>query len=106
MTQANKKHPDPLKKTPPRRDRLEARVAREQKILFQKAADLQGKSLTDFLIHSAWQEALKTIQEHETLILSAQDQTVFMETLLAYTSPNEALRSAARQYRQNHPHEK
>ena len=86
------------KKSSPKRDRLEARIPSEQKSLFQKAADLQGKSLTEFLINSAQQEALKTIREYEILKLGNEDQRVFMEALLNYDVPNEALRSAAKQY--------
>lgn len=88
----------PKKKSLQRRERLEARVAREQKSLFQRAADLQGKSLTDFLIHSAQQEALKTIREYESIILGREDQRILMDALLACETPNEALRSAAKQY--------
>ena len=89
-----------VKKKALRRDRLEARVAREQKSLFQRAADLQGKSLTDFLIHSAQQEALKTIREYNNIILSKEDQNLLMDALFNYNAPNEALRAAAKQYLQ------
>ena len=103
MTHPHKKHPTvPVRKKILRRERLEARVAREQKSLFQRAADLQGKSLTDFLIHSAQQEALKTIREYENIILSKEDQNLLMEALFSYDAPNEALRSAAKQYLQTH----
>ncbi|MBX9805401.1 MAG: DUF1778 domain-containing protein [Alphaproteobacteria bacterium] len=81
-----------------KRDRLEARVPKEQKSLFQKAADLQGKTLTEFLINSAQQEALRTIREYEIITLGKEDQRIFMEALLNYEVPNEALRSAAKQY--------
>ena len=81
-----------------KRGRLEARVPLEQKSLFQKAADLQGKSLTEFLINSAQKEALKTIREYEVITLGKKDQRIFMDALLSYETPNEALRSAAIQY--------
>jgi len=92
-------HP-PMKKKNLRRDRLEARLAKEQKSLFQRAADLQGRSLTDFIIHSAQQEALKTIQEYENIILGKEDQRILMDALLNDKAPNNALRSAAREYSQ------
>ena len=94
---AKDQHP-PVKKQNFRRDRLEARVAREQKSLFQRAADLQGKSLTEFLIHSAQQEALKTIREYESIVLGKEDQRVLMDALLNYEIPNKALQIAAKEY--------
>lgn len=36
--------------TKPRDERLEARVSRDQKALFQRAAELQGRTLTDFVV--------------------------------------------------------
>lgn len=98
MGHALKNQHPPVKKQNLRRDRLEARVAREQKSLFQRAADLQGKSLTEFLIHSAQQEALKTIREYESIILGKEDQRVLMDALLNYEIPNKALRAAAKEY--------
>src|SRR3990167_6440077 len=98
MEHAVKNHHPSVKKQNSRRDRLEARVAREQKSLFQRAADLQGKSLTEFLIHSAQQEALKTIREYETIVLGKEDQRVLMDALLNYEIPNKALQIAAKEY--------
>lgn len=98
MGHALKNQHPPVKKQNLRRDRLEARVAREQKSLFQRAADLQGKSLTEFLIHSAQQEALKTIREYESIALGKEDQRVLMDALLNYETPNKALRAAAKEY--------
>jgi uncharacterized protein (DUF1778 family) len=33
-------------------ERLEARITKEQKEIFQRAAELQGRTLTDFVISS------------------------------------------------------
>lgn len=68
------------------------------KVSFQKAADLQGKTLTEFLIHSAQQEALRTIREYEIIMLGKEDTRIFIAALEANEVPNEALRSAAKQY--------
>ena len=38
-------------------ERLEARVSREQKALFQRAAEIQGRTLTDFMIASVHEAA-------------------------------------------------
>jgi GNAT superfamily N-acetyltransferase len=47
--------------------RLEARVADDQKALFQRAADLAGRSLTDFVVSSAQEIATRTVHEREVL---------------------------------------
>jgi uncharacterized protein (DUF1778 family) len=81
-------------------ERLEARISREQKELFQRAADIQGRTLTDFVISSLQESAKRAIQEHEMMILSVRDQEVFVETLLNPPNPSEKLRTAAQRYKQ------
>ncbi|HEV8578093.1 MAG TPA: DUF1778 domain-containing protein, partial [Thermoanaerobaculia bacterium] len=63
------------KKAParPRSERLEARISREQKALFQRAAELQGRTLTDFVIASVHESALKAIAELEAIRLNVAD---------------------------------
>lgn len=79
--------------------RLEARVSDQQKILFQHAADLAGRSLTDFIISSVQEVAARTVREHEVLTLSGRDRQVFIDALLKPPAPSRRLRQAARRYR-------
>jgi uncharacterized protein (DUF1778 family) len=83
----------------PATDRVEARVNSELKRLFQRAADLQGLTLSDFLISSLRQAALRTLKEHGLIRLSDRDAALFVRTLLKPPAPNAALRQAARRYR-------
>src|SRR5437588_13066613 len=80
-------------------DRLEARVDPELKELFQRADDLQGVSLSDFLISSLRQAAIKTVQEHDLIRLGRRDSAAFAAALLAPPGPNRRLKAAARRYR-------
>ncbi|WP_066375608.1 type II toxin-antitoxin system TacA family antitoxin [Anabaena sp. CA = ATCC 33047] len=82
-------------------ERLEARITKEQKELFQRAADIQGRTLTDFVISSVLKAANEVIQENEMMVLSRQDQEVFVEALLNPPAPSEKLRAAAQRYKQN-----
>lgn len=82
-----------------RSSRLEARLTAEQKALFQHAADLAGRSLTDFVLSSAQEAALRTVREHEILSLSGSDRQVFLDTLLHPPAPNKRLRQAAERYK-------
>lgn len=82
-------------------ERLEARISKEQKELFQRAADIQGRSLTDFVISSVLDAAKRAIQEHEMMALSVRDREVFVEALLSPSEPSDKLRTAAQRYKQN-----
>ena len=79
--------------------RLEARLTDEQKALLQHAADLTGRSLTEFVVSSAQEVAARTVREHEVLTLSGLDRQVFIDALLKPISPSKRLRQAARRYK-------
>lgn len=80
--------------------RLEARVSPEIKALWQKAADLEGRTLTDFVIASVQAAALKTIEQHQVLQLGLEDSEAFVNALLNPPKPNQALKAAALRYKQ------
>ncbi len=81
-----------------RAERLEARISRRQKDLFQRAAELQGRTLTDFVVSSAHEAAVRAIEEMQTIRLNAQDSRTFAEALLNPRKPPARLRAAARRY--------
>jgi uncharacterized protein (DUF1778 family) len=83
-----------------KRERLEARVSAEQKAVLQRAADLEGRSLSDFLIESAQRRAEEVIREHEVIRLSVRDSLLFAEALLNPPAPSERLRAAFARYRE------
>jgi len=80
--------------------RLEARVDPEIKALWQKAADLEGRTLTDFVIASVQAAACKVIEQHQILKLSVEDSEAFVNALLNPPKPNDALKAAALRYKQ------
>ncbi|HXW25250.1 MAG TPA: DUF1778 domain-containing protein [Xanthobacteraceae bacterium] len=82
-----------------RGERLEARISRDQKRLFQRAAELQGRTLTDFVVSSAHEAAVRTIGEMQIIRLSADDSKTFAQALLNPREPIDTLRTAARRYR-------
>jgi uncharacterized protein (DUF1778 family) len=88
-----------LASVPVRKERFEARISNEQKALFKRAAELQGRTLTDFVIASAHDAAVRTIEEMEIIRLSAADSRVFAEALLNPRQPPAELREAAQRYR-------
>jgi uncharacterized protein (DUF1778 family) len=84
---------------PTKTARLETRLTAEQKALFQRAADLTGRSLTDFILSSAHEVAARTVREHDVLTLSGQDRDLFVRILLQPPAPNRRLRQAATRYK-------
>ena len=79
--------------------RLEARITKQQKALFLRAAELTGRSLTAFVVASAQETASRTLREHDTLMLSTLDRKAFVEALLHPPVPAARLRKAVIHYR-------
>ena len=83
-----------------RAERLEARVSGEKKAVLQHAAELSGRTLSEFVVESAQAAAMRVIQEHENIRLSQAEQIAFVTALLNPAAPNDRLRQAAANYRQ------
>ncbi|HWA09024.1 MAG TPA: DUF1778 domain-containing protein, partial [Opitutaceae bacterium] len=65
-----------------RGERLETRVTAEQKKLIERAAALQGRTVTDFVLTSVQDAARRAIEEHSQLALSLRDSEAFVDALL------------------------
>ena len=62
--------------------RLEAHLPASIYDTLKRAAELQGRSLTDFVVTAAHDAARRAIEEQAILRLSAEDQQRFAEALL------------------------
>ncbi len=82
--------------TATRRDRLDARLTREEKEMIETAAGLRGTSSSSFVRMALKEAALKTIREHEVLTLAEESRRIFVEALLRPPKPNAKLIAAAR----------
>ena len=87
---------------PAKVERLEARITSRQKQLLQRAADLEGSSLSDFVVTSAQVAARRLILEHRLVGLSSRDSEAFARVLLSPPAPNAALRAAANRFSRLH----
>lgn len=83
-----------------RAQRLETRVTAEQKSLIERAAALQGRTVTDFVLTSVQNAARRVIEEHQQLALSVRDSEAFVEALLNPKPVNDRLRETVRHYRE------
>lgn len=66
----------------PRTSRVEARIAPDVLVIVRRAAELQGRSISDFLVTAAKEAAYRTIEENQIIRLSVDDQQCFVELLL------------------------
>lgn len=83
-----------------RAERLEARVTAEQKTLIERAATLQGRTVTDFVLTSLQDAARRAIEEHNQLALTVRDSEAFVDALLNPRPVNDRLRDTVRRYRE------
>ena len=74
--------------------RLEARLPANIHSLLKKAADLEGRSLTDFVVGAAHEAAKRSIEQAHMLQLSVADQSAFAAALIDPPKPNAALKRA------------
>jgi len=81
-----------------RSERLEARISADQKDLFLRAAELQGRTLTDFVIASVHEAAVRTMEDMQSIQLTAQETRAFAEAVLNPRQPSSRLKAAARRY--------
>ena len=78
------------------KSRFDTRLPKEQKELFEYAANLGGfRTLTEFLIFSAQQQASNIIEKYNTILASRKDQEIFFNAILNPQKPNYRLKKAA-----------
>jgi uncharacterized protein (DUF1778 family) len=75
--------------------RIEARIAPDALAIVKRAAEIQGRSISDFVVAAAQEAAHRAIEETQIIRLSIEDQRRFAEALINPPEPNDALRRAA-----------
>jgi uncharacterized protein (DUF1778 family) len=83
----------------PRQARLEARITQEQKALFERAAALEGRSITAFIVEHLQVAAEETIQRKQAIALTACGSEAVVRALLNPPEPNERLVEAFERHR-------
>lgn len=89
------------KQHPSDTERLEARISSDKKKLLKNAAELSGRTLTDFVVHSAYEAAVRVIQEYQQLHLSINDREIFIQALLHPPTPSVNLLKAVKKYKKD-----
>lgn len=88
----------PLNSSSGKTARLEARITKQQKAFFLRAAQLAGLSLTDFVVASTQEHASRTLRDHDAMVLSDRDRKAFVAALLTAPEPSTRLRKAVQRY--------
>lgn len=79
--------------------RLEARTTPAVVELVQRAANLEGRSVSDFIVRAAQEAAQAAIEQRELIELSRADQERFAAALLDPEPVAPALKQAAKAHR-------
>jgi uncharacterized protein (DUF1778 family) len=82
-----------------RTERTEARLLPEQKRRIERAAQLKGLSLSDFIVQHADEAAKRTIEEHTSWTLGSRDAEAFVRALLNPPKPSPQMKEAIRRYK-------
>ena len=82
-----------------RSERIEARTTPDTLAIVRRAAEIQGRSVSEFVISAAERAARQTIEEEQILRLSASDQLRFVESLLDPAQPASAMQRALEYHR-------
>ena len=79
--------------------RFDARLSKEQKQIFERAAFLGGyRNLTDFIFRTAQDKATEIIKEKERTIASERDSQIFFDAITNPRKPSDALKNALDDY--------
>jgi uncharacterized protein (DUF1778 family) len=79
--------------------RIEARIAPDVLAVVRRAAEIQGHSISDFIVAAAQDAALKAVAEVGALRFSREAQGTFVSLLLNPRPPSAGLKRALKRHR-------
>ena len=71
-----------MPRTESRSERIEARIHPDTLAIVRRAAEMQGRSLSDFVVSAAEEAARRTIEDTQIIRLSVEGQQAFVNVLL------------------------
>ena len=92
MTAVNPAEAVKLPKSPSAR--LEARISADLHAVVKRAAEIQGRTMTDFVVHALQTAAAQAIEQSDQVRLTVADQDAFARALISPAKPNTALKRA------------
>ncbi len=77
-----------------RPSRLEARIAPDVHALLKRAAEIEGRSLTDFVVSASLEAARRTVEQADLLRLSGESANFVAQLLAEPPAPTPAMARA------------
>ena len=84
----------------PKTARLEARITPDLQALLKRAAELEGRSVSDFVVTAAQEAAERRVEQAQVIRFSLDDQRAFVEAILNPPEPTPSLRRAFERHRE------
>lgn len=86
--------------TETKQERINLRLKHSAKQVLERAARLEGKTVSSFILTSALAHAEKTIDAHEVVRLNSQDSEAFFNALAKPVRFNKKLTAAFKEHEQ------
>lgn len=64
-----------------KQERINLRLAQDNKQILERAAALEGKTVSKFILDNIIQKAEQTIAKHDSMVLQEQDALCFFDAL-------------------------
>lgn len=74
--------------------RLQARISPDLHALLKRAAELQGRTVSEFVASAVQDAAQQAIEQADVVRLSLADQVCLAQALLSFPAPSPALKRA------------
>lgn len=82
--------------------RFDTRLPKEKKLFFERAAQLGGfRNFTDFVLIAVEEKAKEIMAEREQFLASQKDSEIFFDAVFNSKKPNNELRKAAAEFKEN-----
>jgi uncharacterized protein (DUF1778 family) len=85
--------------TQTRTKRIEARISPDALSIVKRAAEIQGRSISDFVVAAAQDVAKRTVEEMQVIKLSLADQERFFDAILNPKPLTAAMKRAIKTHR-------
>lgn len=78
-----------------KKQRIDLRLTDDDKSIIEEAAAMSNQSITQFMVSSASERAVKVIEQHRRLVLSEESRNLVMDAISNPPAPNDKLKRAA-----------
>ncbi|EMQ7411669.1 DUF1778 domain-containing protein [Escherichia coli] len=78
-----------------KKQRIDLRLTDDDKSIIEEAAAMSNQSITQFMVSSASERAVKVIEQHRRLVLNEESWNLVMDAISNSPAPNDKLKRAA-----------